>query len=363
MKYRDYVIQRFILLIPVMLGVSLISWFLADLSGDPLAAYVGENDYYKLSKEEEAAMREELGLNEPWYIRFIRHTTRLIKGDWGYSSSHLGAPVLPLLKYRFPATAELAIFALFIAIGIGIPIGIIQGVKRNQKFDNVTRPVLLTAYSIPVFVLALYMRFTLIKIAIFLGQYFNSTEIHYLFPTRGRNNIQLSKPPHELLFGLFQPTRFYYIDAIFGFDPIFFLDYFVHLFYPAVILGISLIAGIARMTRMAMIEVMKTDYILLAKAKGLQERVIIYRHALKNAMLPVLTVAGIILANLLTGSIFIEMIFNWPGIGSMIASGGLVLDMPLVHGFCILAATIYVSVNLAVDLIYGYIDPRIRSTM
>ncbi|MFX1512994.1 MAG: ABC transporter permease [Promethearchaeota archaeon] len=235
----------------------------------------------------------------------------------GYSPTNGNAPVLPVLRYRFPATAELAIFATLIAIIFGIPLGIYSAINRNQRLDNVNRPILLAAYSIPVFISAIYLRLTLIKIAVYLGRYLNSTEIHFLFPTKGRTNMQLSNPPSEFLFGLLKPTQFYYIDAVIGLDPIFFFDYFIHLIYPGLVLGLPLIAIIARMTRMAMIEVMKTDYILLARAKGLNERIIIYRHALKNALLPVLTIASVILANLLTGAVFVEMIFYWPGIGSM----------------------------------------------
>ncbi|MFX1513259.1 MAG: ABC transporter permease [Promethearchaeota archaeon] len=342
--------------------MSTISWFLYDLSGDPLAAYIGPTSIYRMRPAQIEAFREKLGLNKPWYIRYMKHLNRLIRGDWGYSPYHGYTPVLELLQERFPSTAELAIISIFIAIIIGIPLGIISAVKKDQKTDYFARPLLLSFYSIPIFVSALWLRLTIIKIAVHLGRYFDSREIHYLFPSRERYNPQLSTPPQSLLFGLLQPTDMYLIDGMFSLDPIFFLDAFFHIIYPAAILGASLMAIIARMTRMAMIEVLRADYILLARAKGLSERVIIYRHALRNAMLPVLTVGGIILANLLTGAVFVEIVFYRYGIGMMITGAVKVLDMPAIQGFCLLSALIYVITNLVVDLLYAWLDPRIRET-
>ncbi|MFX1513260.1 MAG: ABC transporter permease [Promethearchaeota archaeon] len=341
--------------------MSLITWFLSDLSGDPLAAYVGETARLDLAEME--AARERLGLNKPWYFRFFIHISRYLEGDWGYSPSNRDAPVFEMIRDKFPATVDLAIMALLIAISIGIPLGIFQAVRRNQRFDNLTRPIILSVYSVPLFILALIMRLTIIKGALFLRQYLNERDIAFIFPMSGRFNPHLSAPPQKLLFGLLPPTDLFLVDAILGMDPNFFLDCLLHLFYPALTLGLSLTAIIARMTRMAMIEVMHADYILLARAKGLRERVIVYRHALKNALFPILTVGGVILAHLLTGSIFVELIFRWPGIGAMIARGGLVLDMPLIQGYCIIASIIYVTTNLIVDLLYGWLDPRIRESL
>ncbi|MFX1512395.1 MAG: ABC transporter permease, partial [Promethearchaeota archaeon] len=324
------------------------------------AAYVGPRAFWQMRPGQIEALRKRLGLDQPWYLRYIKHTLRMFEGDWGYSASNRGEPVLRLLYSRFPATAELAIVAMVIAIFVGIPLGIKSAVDRNKTSDHIIRVGMLTAYSIPVYVLGLIMQLVYFQISVRMGLQFNMREIAYFLPTSRRFNPVIARPPNSIFFGLLQPTGFLSIDSILSFDPLLFLDAFLHLLAPATVLGVSLIAIIARMTRMAMVEVMRADYILLARAKGLNERIIVYRHALRNALLPVLTIGGIILANLLTGAIYVELIFNWPGIGHLVTDSVLILDMPVIHGFCVLAATIYVTINLVVDLAYAWLDPRIR---
>ncbi|MFX1512396.1 MAG: ABC transporter permease [Promethearchaeota archaeon] len=336
------------------------SWYLSDISGDPIAAYLGSNSDWGMSPEQREAVRKRVGADKPWYIRYVKYSLRMLRGDWGESPNHRGTNVLELLAKTFPASAELGAIAMIFALCVGIPLGIIAAIKKNQKSDHIVRVGTLVGCSLPVFVLGLILQTIYYHTSSRLTSYFNRQEIAYFFPRSHRFSPVVTNPPDSILLGLLRPTGILFIDSLLSFDLHLFVDCVIHLIAPVTVLGVSLIAIIARMTRLAMIEVLNSDYILLAKSKGLSERVIIYRHALKNALFPVLTVGGIILANLLTGAIYVEIIFNWPGMGKLVSEGVANLDMPIIHGFCILAALIYATSNLVVDLVYAWLDPRVQ---
>jgi peptide/nickel transport system permease protein len=180
-------------------------------------------------------------------------------------------------------------------------------------------------------------------------------------PYYGRFNSKVFRYPSKILFGFLPSTGILAIDSLLSFQPILFIDAMFHITLPVLTLMFPLLAIVVKMTRSSMIETMKQDYILLARAKGLSERVIIYKHALRNAMIPTLTVSGLTLANLLTGVVFVEMIFYWPGIGGLFVWQGLnFMDMPIIQGYILITTTMFIVINVVIDLLYGFIDPRIR---
>ena len=353
MKYRDYIIKRLLLLFPVIFGVSVFTFAISITVTDPVYSYLG-GGAQKVSPQQREAIRILLGLNQPWYIQYEKYVERIFfHFDWGRSTAFGNTTVLKLLSQRFPATVELAISALLIAVGIGIPLGIISAIRQDRPADHVSRIFALVGVSMPVFWFGIMLQVFLVGIN-------NAFPFLPTFPIHDRYNYVLYNPPTRILFGILPATGFLTIDSLLSFQFNFFVDVIMHLFPPALVLSIILMAILSRMTRMSMIEVMRQDYILLAKSKGLKERVIIYRHAFRNALLPTLTIAGLLLAGLLTGAVLTEDVFAWPGIGSVAAAAITRLDINSLQGFVILTAILYVLSNLVIDLLYGYIDPRIR---
>lgn len=353
MKYRDYVIKRLLLLIPVIFGVSILTYALSYTVENPVYSYLGTS-VTKLSKPKIAEITNTLGLKEPWYIQYLKYVQRIfLKGDWGVSNVNANQPILQLLSYRFPATVELAIMAMFIGVIVGIPLGIISAIRQNKSADHVARVFALSGVSMPIFWFGILLQ-------IFISDLNNTFSFLPNLPYSGRYDITKFTPPTKILFGLLPATGFYTIDGLLSFHFFFLLDVILHLIPPAIVLSLSVIAILSRMTRMSMVEVLRQDYILLAKSKGLNERVILYRHAFRNAILPTLTIAGLALAGLLTGAVLTEDVFNWPGIGLTAAQSIINLDLAALQGFVILTAFIYVISNLLIDLFYGLIDPRIR---
>lgn len=357
MKYRTFVIKRLMFIIPTFLGITFISWFLLELSGDPVAAYTGENAEL-MSEEQIQKLEKKYGLDRPWYERCFRYIIRLIQGDWGTSPSR--GSVLKLYATSLPATVELGIFSMAVAILIGVPLGVTSAIKKNKITDSVIRVTYLTGYSIPVYFLALIISRTIYEINYDVAVAIDRDLIGTI-PYYGRFNSKVFHYPSKILFGLLPKTGILAIDSVLSFQPILFIDAMFHIMLPVFALTFSLLAIVVKMTRSSMMETMKQDYILLARAKGLSERVIIYRHALRNAMIPTLTVSGLTLANLLTGMVFVEMIFYWPGIGGVFVWQGLnFMDMPIIQGYILITTTMFIVINVVIDLLYGFIDPRIR---
>ncbi|MHA2336044.1 MAG: ABC transporter permease [Candidatus Hodarchaeales archaeon] len=344
MKLRDYVIKRIILLIPIMFGVTLFAYVLAHEIGDPIAAYIGQ-DSKELSQLQKDRYREQLGLNKPILDRYLLYLERLLQGDWGTSTTESPhQPVLQVIAHRFPATAELSMIALSMAILLGIPFGIISAVRKDKLADHATRLMALSGVSIPVFWLGLMIQIIIHNVNL-------ANDVIYDIPIHFRYD--------ETLYNHIPVTGFLFIDSLLALDFPLFIDAIVHVIPPAFVLGWVSMALIARMTRMAMIETMKQDYILLAKSKGLTERVIIYRHALRNAIIPTLTIAGLALAGLLTGSVLTETVFDWPGLGKWAVDAMNNIDLAAIMGFTIILSVVYVLSNLLVDILYAFVDPRI----
>ncbi|MHA1995544.1 MAG: ABC transporter permease [Candidatus Hodarchaeales archaeon] len=355
MKLREYIFKRLILLIPVLFGVSIVTFVLSDSVGDPVAAYIG-TALDKTPPERIEQLRVQLGLDKPILDRFWIYLTRLLQGDWGRSPTLQNQPVLEIIADRFPASAELAVYSMILAIAIGVPLGIISAIKKDKMADQVSRITALSGVSMPIFWLGLMVQIILFNFNVFM----DGANLPFNIPYHERLTLNKYVVPRTILFGNFGATGFLLIDSLLNFDIPLFFDVFLHIFAPSFCLSWVQMAIITRMTRMAMLETMKKDFILLARSKGLTERVIIYRHALRNAIIPTLTVAGLALAGLMTGAVLTETVFDWPGLGWWAVESVSVLDTAAIQGFVIITALIYVLSNLAVDILYAVVDPRIR---
>ncbi len=330
----QYAVKRFLTIVPVLIGVSLIVFsFIHLIPGDPAVAMLGE----RATPERVAEIRRQLGLDRPLYAQYSIYIGKILHGDFGASILR-GDPVLHDLVRRFPATVELATLAIFIAIAVGVPMGIIAAVWRNSLFDGFSRLVALTGVSMPIFWLGIMMA------------WFFGVMLGWL-PTGFRQDTDVT---------LVSVTNFHVLDSVLTKNPHALASSLRHLILPAVCLSTIPMAVIARMTRASLLEVLSQDYIRTAESKGLPQQAVILRHAMRNALLPVMTVTGLQVGRLLSGAILTETIFSWPGIGLWIYEAIQARDYPIVQGATLFIATIFVTVNLITDLLYATVDPRIK---
>lgn len=308
-----YILQRMISVIPVIFGITLLIFLIMQvIPGDIASILLGTEATPELKEQ----LREEFGYNLPLYQQYWNWISGVLIGDFGHSL-RTGAPILPEILSRFTLTLELTIFASVIAWIIAIPLGIIAAVRRNTGSDISLRIISLLGVSVPNFALA-----TLIILVL-------SLQFNY-FPPVG-------------YVGLFE-------------DPLRNLE---RLLIPALVLGTSMAGSIMRMTRSSVLEVLQQDFVRTARAKGIRERIVIFRHAFRNAMIPVLTVIGMQIGFLLGGTVIVEQIFSLPGLGQYVLTGITQRDIPVVQGSILFIATLFVTVNLIVDILYGYLNPRI----
>jgi peptide/nickel transport system permease protein len=280
-----------------------------------------------------------MGLNQPLPLQYFKFLWDLIRLDFG-TSIITGVPIAEEIRIRWPATFELSVAAMLVASLLGIPAGVLAAVRKNSFVDNLTMSGSLLGVSLPVYWLGLLLI------------YFFAVNLNWL-PPSGRLSIDAG-------FSFKAITGFYVLDALLQLDFKALQDVLVHLILPALTLGTIPLAILARITRSAMLEVLSQDYIRTARAKGLLERWVIFKHALKNALLPVVTIIGLQFGTLLGGAILTETIFSWPGIGSWIYEGILNRDYPVVQGGVVFVAVAFVLINLIVDLSYAFLDPRIQ---
>jgi peptide/nickel transport system permease protein len=329
-----YTIRRLLMLIPVLFGMTLVVFFIIRaIPGDPAQVILGQ----QATKEAIAALTEKLGLNDPWYIQFVEYVKGLLTGDLGESlrsSTPISEEIWPYLA----ATLELSLAAMIIAIVIGVNAGIISAWFQNSWFDYIAMVVALIGISIPVFWLGL------------MEQWLFSLELGWL-PSTGRENV---RDPVEAI------TNLYLIDTLLNGRWDQFGEVVRHLILPSVTLATIPMAIIARITRSSMLEVMRSDYIRTARAKGMRMFWVVYKHSLKNAVIPVLTVIGLQIGLLLGGAILTETIFGWPGIGRYIYEAIGFRDYPVIQTGILIIAAIFILINLVVDLLYVAIDPRIK---
>lgn len=336
MKLRDYVIRRLLLLIPVLIGVTFITFTLSHLAGDPLSAWVTD----KTPPSRFPIIIAQHHLNDPIPVQYIYYVNDLLHLDLGLSPSDGGRPVADSLADYLPATIELATAAMIITLVFGIVIGIISAVRKDKFIDHVVRIFSLAGVSIPIFWFALIL------------QYVFFLQLHLMplgsrLPTTG-----MVAPPRV--------TGLYTVDSLLSGQYDVFVQAVIHLIMPAFCLAYTTTAVIARLTRSSMLEAMSQDYIRTARAKGLSEVKVIGKHALKNALIPTVTMAGLAFGSLLSGAVLTETIFMWPGIGRYSTHAISSNDFASIMGFTLLVVFVYVMANLVVDILYAYLDPRIK---
>jgi len=306
-----YIIRRLLQSIVVVVGVSLLVFVILYQTGDPVVLMASPD----ATREEVEELRHTLGFDRPWYIQYFDFLGNAAQGDFG-TSLRQGQPVFGLIMDRVPATLRLAFAAFAISVVVSIPVGVISATKRNTIWDNLTMGFALLGQSLPVFFLGVMLIF------IFAGQ------LQWL-PSFGQGDGSLGST-------------------------------LKHLILPSVTLATFSLARNARLVRSSLLEVMGQDYIKTARSKGLVERAVVYRHGLKNALIPVVTIFGLEFGTLLSGAIITETVFAWPGVGRLIILAIQQRDFPLVVGAVMIIAMLFVLLNLVVDLLYGVIDPRVR---
>ena len=330
-----YFLRRIALTAPTFLALMFLTFAAIRLvPGDPVEVRTGEHG---MSPERLAYFRHELGLDQPVWRQFLDYVWRLAHGDFGVSLSSQQKVVTEFLTL-FPATLELSFFAMLFAIAIGVPAGALAAVKRGGFYDQALMTVSLFGYSMPIFWWGLLL---IMFVSVRLG----------LLPVSGRIDL--------INYSFDQPTGFMTIDALLSDQKGAFLDALRHLILPAIVLGTIPLAVIARMTRSSMLEVLSEDYVRTARAKGLSPARVIGVHALRNALLPVVTVIGLSVSGLMAGAVLTETIFSWPGVGHWLIDSIGRRDYPALQGGVLLISAVVVFVNLIVDLVYGVIDPRI----
>jgi len=335
MRILLYAVKRILLLIPILIGISIVTFAITHIiPGDPL--YILLSPY--ATEEDVQNARVELGLDQPLYVQYGIYLKDVLHGDLGYAYRTRN-PVMDDIAQRFPATLELTLLSLSMAVAIGIPLGVRAAVKRDTWYDHFIRVLSVGGVSIPIFwtgVVLIYILYYKLKIAP---------------PPLGR--IGLGDIPPTTITGLF------IVDSILTRDWITLGTSLKYIALPAITLGFAMLAPIIRITRNSMLEVLNSNFVRTARSLGLSANTVIYKDALRNAMLPVITSIGQIFGWCLGGEVLVEIVFSWPGLGYYAVNSILNTDYAPVQGFVLLTATIYVVVNLVVDLLYTVIDPRI----
>jgi len=332
-----FIIKRVLMVIPVLIGVSIIVFCLLRVfAPDPAPIVLGEH----ATQASMQKWRDSQGLNKPVITQYIDYMEGVFKGDLGHSYITNDKVTTDIMQ-RFPATIELAITAIVFASIFGIILGVIAAVKKNSIFDVASTLIALVGVSIPIFWLGILL------MMIFCGP------ATHIFPAGGRITPMLTPPT---------VTGLYTIDSLLAGNFAAFKDALWHLVLPAFTLGMYSMAIITRITRSTMLDSLNQDYVRTARAKGIRETKVVLKHALRNSMIPVTTVIGLQFGALLGGALLTESVFSWPGIGLFTVNSILASDFPIVQGIVLLVAFIFVMVNLAADIAYAFLDPRIRYT-
>jgi peptide/nickel transport system permease protein len=334
-----FVLRRFGAFLLLMLGITFVAFVLTELvpsnaaatnlgdqaSGDPAAVKAFEQHY---------------GLDKPFPIRYLIYLKHLVQGDLGTSSLTHDAVTHDLGQF-IPATAELALFSILFAAIVGVTFGVVSALRRNRPTDHALRVASLAGISMPVFWIAL--------VVLYVGFY----RLGW-FPGGGRLDPGTNPPPSV--------TGMYTVDALLEGNVGLFGTAFHHLLLPALVLAAFNVSLLTRFTRSAVLEVVGNDYVRAARAKGMPERIVVRRYILRAALPSVVTVLGLVFANVLTGAVLVEKIFSWPGVGQYAYEAAVNVDVPAIAGVSLFVAAVYVTVNFVVDILYGVIDPRIRIT-
>ena len=338
MSLQIYILRRAAFLIPVCVGVSIITFVLSHvIPGDPARLASG----LEAHEEQVQALRMELGLDQSIPVQYGMYVSRLVQGDLGVSIIN-HRPIWDNLKIFFPATLELSLASLFLSLLVGIPLGVLSALYKDAMWDHLSRVGALLGIAFPVF---------WVGIVLLLVFYYKLD----WFPSGGRVDTHLVlREPVPTMTGLLT------MDALLARNWLVLGSALWHLTLPAISLSLSTLARIARMTRTAMVEVLNEPYITTARSMGLRERRVLYAHALRNAMIPTTTIVGISFGYLLGGSVLVETIFAWPGLGKYAFESIIYMDFPAIMGVTLLATLVFLSTNLIVDICYMVLDPRIR---
>jgi ABC-type dipeptide/oligopeptide/nickel transport system permease component len=335
--FIPFIIKRILTSFLLIFGITFIAFSITQLvPGDPVAANLGQSAYS--DPEIVAAFEKEFGLDQPVPVQYLRYIQNLSKGNFGISLSSK-RPVLDDLKEYFPATMEIALVAVVLALFIGLILGTISAVTRDRLPDQIIRVFSLTGVSMPTFwtaLVAFYLFFFVLGWA----------------PGTGR--LQPGAEAPENVTGLFT------IDALLAGDFATFREAFAYLLLPAVVLAIYAVGVLTRFTRASVLEILGNDYVRTARSKGLSEFTVIRRHVLRPALLAIITVAGVAFASLMAGSVLVENVFSWPGLGQYAYRAAVGLDLPGIMGVSMVVATVYITMNLIVDVLYRVIDPQLR---
>ena len=317
-----FVVQRLLQAIVVMLVVGFVSFSLFQFVGDPVNNMVGQD----ATEEQRQLLRERLGIDKPFPIQFANWIGNALQGEFGLSY-RMGVPVDDVIAVRLPATLELVLVSALLALLVGVPMGVYTGLHRDSWLSHVLLTVSLMGISLPTFVIGLLL------IVVF-------GVILLLLPTYGRGGV---------------------VELGFWSTSLLTVDGWRSILMPAITLALFQLALIMRLVRAEMLEVLRTDYIKFARARGLSNRAIHYGHALKNTLVPVITIMGLQIGSLLAFSIITETVFQWPGMGLLIIQGIQFVDIPVMSSYLVLIALFFVLINLIVDLLYFAVDPRLRS--
>jgi peptide/nickel transport system permease protein len=333
----SFVARRIAQMIIVLFVVSITTFVIMRvLPGDPVSVMLGLGP---VSDDTVQAMREQMGLDEPIYVQYWTYMGDILRGDMG-RSLHTGQPVFDDLMRRLPASAELAFYSLLLGLLVGVPLGIIAAIRRNSALDRIIRLFTVSGVSIPVFWLGIilvylfYYRFDLVP------------------PPDGRVSREFDD--HASI------TGFVTFDAILTGNVGLLKDSFGHLLLPMVTLSYESLAIITRMVRTSMLDALSKQYVTVSRSKGLRERNVIVKHALRNAVIPLVTVVALAVGRLLGGAVLVETVYNWPGAGRYVVDSLLSRDYSPVQGFILVSAALYALINLVVDISYGFLDPRIH---
>lgn len=336
MAFLGYFLRRLSLVIPTLIGVTIITFTLTYvLPGNPAVVKAGP----LVSPDVVAELEKSMGLDQPPWVQYWRYISGVLRGDLGESAS-TGRPVLEDFKQRLPATLELTLASLFIALLLGIPLGVQSAVHRDTAIDHIGRIVGVAGVAMPTFwtgLLSIYVFFYLLGVAP---------------PPLGRIGAGIS-PPQAI-------TGLYVVDSLLTANWPALGSSLYQLMLPAFTLGLSVMAPIARMVRSTMLEILESDYIKAAWAAGIPRRRVIYGDALANALIPVVTILGIVFGFLMAGNAVVESVFAWPGIGNYAITSLMTKDSGPIQSFVLFVALLYVMVNFVIDILYGVIDPRIR---
>ncbi len=334
-----FIVERTVRLVLVLVAITVISFlFLHLIPGDPIAIRLGTH----ASPQQIAFLTHEYGLDQPWYVQLGKYLIALLHGDLGVSIADTQPVALKLATY-FPATVELTLGAMLVAIVIGIPVGVYAAVHKRSVADGLTMSAVLLGVSIPIFWLGWMLVYLLAVLPSRAGL--------DLFPISGRISLLYAIPPR---------THLIVVDALLAGNGRAALDALWHLVLPALTLGTIPLAIVAKITRGSMLDVLASDYVRTARAKGLDETAVIVRHALRNALIPIITVLGLQTGLLLGGAVLTESVFAWPGVGRLAFDAISNRDMPVINGCVLLFASVFVVVNTVVDVLYALVNPRIR---